>query len=233
MVGSVAILGTKSQKESSSSNDTNQSSQSSSSNETSSNSLSSDDELDSANSNNPNGNSILDVLSPGIPIISGDRGTENIGLAVFKGPYYIGKLSAIETLCYSLIENEVNNFTVCIDNPYDKEKKIYVSVSSLEPTYTKIDISKQTPEITVVLNLSAKTLTGQNDLNFSDAETLNKVNDSLKNYLTSIMKNYLYKTSREYNSDINSFYKIVKQKFLIISDYQKYNWKDKYSRSRI
>ena len=120
-----------------------------------------------------------------------------------------------------------------IDNPYDKEKKIYVSVSSLEPTYTKIDISKQTPEITVVLNLSAKTLTGQNDLNFSDAETLNKVNDSLKNYLTSIMKNYLYKTSREYNSDINSFYKIVKQKFLIISDYQKYNWKDKYSRSRI
>ena len=47
------------------------------------------------------------------------------------------------------------------------------------------------------------------------------------------MKNYLYKTSREYNSDINSFYKIVKQKFLIISDYQKYNWKDKYSRNRI
>ena len=170
----------------------------------------------------------LDSISQGESIVDGDRGTENIGLAVFNQDKYIGTLSAIDTLCYTLIEEEVDSFSVLLPNPFDETKKIDVSVSSLKPAYTKIDISNDTPIITLKLNLTAKALTGQTNLNYSDKNTLNAVNESLKTYLTAKLKDYLYKTSREYKCDLNGFFRVIKHKFLTVTDYENYNWKEKY-----
>lgn len=225
--GAVAILGTKSKGglQNSSSNQDNSSSQNTSSEN---NTVSEQTSKQNISTDNSTIDSYLDNISPGVSIVEGDRGTENIGLAVFKDNDYIGKLSAIETLCYTLIKEEVDNFSVCIDNPFEENKKIDISVSSLEPTYTEIDISKENPLITIKLNLTAKALTGQDSLNFSNKETLIKINESLKNYLTSKMKDFLYKTSKEYKCDINEFYRLVRKKFLTIPEYKNYNWKEKY-----
>lgn len=218
--GAVAILGTQSV----SSTKESSSSKTDSDNE---NSMSKE-QSSSENTNATNKDVNLDSLSPGESIVDGDRGTENIGLAVFKNNNYIGKLSAIETLCYTLIEEEVDNFSVSIDSPFEENKKINLSVSSLEPAYTKVDISDKNPNITIKMNLTAKTLNGQENLNFSDKETLTKINESFQNYLSSKMKDFLYKTSKDYNCDINGFYRLVKQKFLTIQEYENYNWEEKY-----
>ena len=45
------------------------------------------------------------------------------------------------------------------------------------------------------------------------------------------MKNFLYKTSKEYGCDINCFYRIVKQKFLTIPEYDNYNWEEMYKKA--
>ena len=216
--GAVAILGTKSKsanKNSSSQEEENTSKDSSQSQE----------------ENTSKSNSTLESIAPGENIVEGDRGTENIGLAVFNKDKYIGNLSAIETLCYTLIEEEVDNFSVCIDHPTNPDKKIDVSVSSLEPNNVKVDISKDNPIITIKLNLTAKALTGQNSLDFSDKDTLNSVNSALKEFLTSKMKDFLYKTSKEYGCDINGFYRLVKQKFLTIPEYDNYNWEEMYKKA--
>ena len=236
--GAVAILGTKSKssKKNSQSEEENTSKDSSQSQEenTSKEGSQSQEENTSKESsqsqeeNTSKSNSTLESIAPGENIVEGDRGTENIGLAVFNKDKYIGNLSAIETLCYTLIEEEVDNFTVCIDSPTNSDKKIDLSVSSLEPAHTKVDISKDNPIITINLNLTAKALTGQTSLDFSDKSTLTTVNTALKTCLTSQMKAFLYKTSREYGCDINGFYRLVKQKFLTIPNYNNYNWKDKY-----
>ena len=39
---------------------------------------------------------------------------------------------------------------------------------------------------------------------------------------------YLYKTSKEYNSDIECFYKIAKKEFLTNTNLDNYNWEEKY-----
>lgn len=243
--GAVAILGTKSKNESqsNSSNKKNSissdgSSQNNTSNDESSlNSTNNDSETNDTSSNTStqsthleksSDNSSLDNLSPGFSIVDGDRGTENIGLAVFKDDKYIDKLSAIDTLCYSLIENAVDTFNICINNPFEENKKIDISVSSLEPAYTNINLSKDVPVITIKLNLTGKTLTGQENLHISDSSTLTKINDSMKDYLSSKMKDYLYKTSRNYKCDLNGFNKLAKQKFLTIPDYTNYDWNEKY-----
>ena len=210
--GAVAILGTKSK---------------------SANKNSSSQEEDTSNSTKQevSNNTSLESIATGENIVEGDRGTENIGLAVFNKDKYIGNLSAIETLCYTLIKEEVDNFSVCIDHPTNPDKKIDVSVSSLEPNNVKVDISKDNPIITIKLNLTAKALTGQNSLDFSDKDTLNSVNSALKEFLTSKMKDFLYNTSKEYGCDINGFYRLVKQKFLTIPEYDNYNWKEMYKKA--
>ena len=232
--GAVAILGNKSKssKENSSSqsntaqNSTTQESSMESSN--SQNETSNETNQESISNQSSQNNSSLESIAPGETIVEGDRGTENIGLAVFNKDKYIGNLSAIETLCYTLIEEEVDNFSVCIDNPSVPDKKIDLSVSSLEPAHTKVDISNGNPVLTIKFNLTAKALTGQNSLDFSDKDTLNSVNVALKDFLTSKMKDFLYKTSREYKCDINGFYRLVKQQFLTIPEYENYNWEEKY-----
>ena len=45
------------------------------------------------------------------------------------------------------------------------------------------------------------------------------------------MKDFLYKTSKEYGCDINGFYRLVKQKFLTIPEYDNYNWKEMYKKA--
>lgn len=210
--GSVAILGTKSKS-------------------SKKNSSSQEENTSNSTKQEVSNNTSLESIATGENIVEGDRGTENIGLAVFNKDKYIGNLSAIETLCYTLIEEEVDNFSVCIDHPTNPDKKIDVSVSSLEPTNVKVDISKDNPIITIKLNLTAKALTGQNSLDFSDKDTLNSVNSALKEFLTSKMKDFLYKTSKVYGCDINGFYRLVKQKFLTIPEYDNYNWEEMYKKA--
>ena len=210
--GAVAILGTKSKS-------------------ANKNSSSQEEDTSKSTKQEVSNNTSLESIATGENIVEGDRGTENIGLAVFNKDKYIGNLSAIETLCYTLIKEEVDNFSICIDHPTNPDKKIDVSVSSLEPNNVKVDISKDNPIITIKLNLTAKALTGQNSLDFSDKDTLNSVNSALKEFLTSKMKDFLYKTSKEYGCDINGFYRLVKQKFLTIPEYDNYNWEEMYKKA--
>lgn len=178
--------------------------------------------------NTSTNNTTEDLIIPDESIVEGDRGTENIGLCVFKDDKYVGDLSALETLCYSLLEDEVDNFLVSIDSPFSENQKIDISVDSLSSSFIDVDTSGENPIINIKINLRAKTLTGQDKLDYSDTETLKQLNYSLKDYLSSQITNYLYKTSKEYKSDINQFYRIAKSKFITISDFKNYNWTQKY-----
>lgn len=178
--------------------------------------------------NTSTNNTTEDLIIPDESIVEGDRGTENIGLCVFKDDKYVGDLSALETLCYSLLEDEVDNFLVSIDNPFYENQKIDISVDSLSSSSIDVDTSGENPIINIKINLRAKALTGQDKLDYSDTKTLKQLNSSLKDYLSSQITNYLYKTSREYKSDINQFYRVARRKFTTITDFENYNWEQKY-----
>lgn len=231
-VGSTAILGTISK---SSNNSSSQSSNSSSSDgESSGNSSSSQESSSGGEENSSEGlenitnASEVENLNSGEPTIKGDRGTENIGLCVFKDGIYIGDLSPIETLCYSMIKDEVDNFLVNIDNPFDSESKVGISIDALSSSQISVDTSKSFPKIKIKFNLTAKAATGLDKLDYSDKNTINTLNGALKEYLTSQLSNYLYKTSKEFKVDINGFDKMAKIKFLTTKDYEDYNWAQKY-----
>ena len=161
-------------------------------------------------------------------IIEGDRGAENMGLAVFKDDKYVGDLSTIETLCYSLIKDEVDNFIITITSPFNESQKIDIKVGDLSQLDTDIDLSSGKPVINIKFNLNAEIINSIESQNQSYDETLEKLDLALKDYLSNEFKTYLYKTSREYKSDINEFYRIAKRQFLTNSDFFFYFWATKY-----
>lgn len=226
-VGSTAILGTIS----GSSEDSSEQKSSSSEGESSESSSSSSKSESSDETSNVTNASTVEDLDSGEPTIDGDRGTENIGLCVFKNDIYIGDLTPMETLCYSLLKDEVDNFLVTIPNPFDENTKISISVDALSSTQISIDTSSDNPKIKITFNLTAKATTGIDKLNYSDFQVIDTLNSALKDYLSTQISNYLYKTSKEFKVDINRFDKIVKRNFLTTQDYQNYNWGQKYENS--
>lgn len=139
-----------------------------------------------------------------------------------------GTLSAEETLCYALLKDEVDKFLVSIDNPFEQNKKIDVSVVALSSSKLDIDVKNDKPKINVKLNLRGKVISEPDNLSLSYDETLDKLNAIFKDSLSKKITNYLYKTSKEYDSDINEFYRTAKRKFKTTSDFDNYNWAQKY-----
>lgn len=214
-VGSVAILGTLSPNYTK-----NQSNSGSSNEEQSSENQSSETEQNNTPDTSEN-------MPPDEKITKGDHGVENIGLCAFKNDKYLGNLTALETLSYSLIKDEVDNFTVTMDNPFDPNKKIDISVESLSSTNISVE-TKDSPIINIDINLTGKVLNGLDQLDFSRSDTLIKLNDSLKKYLNDQILAYLNKTSKEFKSDLNGFNKYAKKNFYTVSDFADYNWSQKY-----
>ena len=228
--GNLAILGSINPKLSSSSSE-NDSKNSGESSKDSSNNSSEDKE----SNDKPNNNiSISNILSGNAPI-QGERGTENIGLAVLKEGKYIGNLTAADTLCHTLISGEVNSFLLTINN---KEiYKDYIDISLFENTPAKVivKIENDTPIIIIKLELIGrisgikKGINYSNESNNINLDELSKaVNKQLKNYLIT----YLNKTSSEYKCDIDYFYNLAKRNFLTLNDWQEYDWASKYENSK-
>lgn len=160
--------------------------------------------------------------------ITGDRGTENIGLAIFKKDKLVGELSAIETLCHSLITGKTNSFLISIPNPENTEKNIDISVSDVKDENVDIDISNGSPYVYLNLKLDARILSIENNKNYLESNYLNMVSENASKYLEERITEYLYKTSTELNSCVDNFYPHVIGKFLTFEDWKAYNWTSNY-----
>ena len=76
-----------------------------------------------SNASNPNASSISTIKSTNTTF-SGQENSENLGVAVFKDDKLIGELTALETLCLSIIQGEVDSFLISIENPDNREETI-------------------------------------------------------------------------------------------------------------
>ena len=173
-----------------------------------------------------------DDITAGDSPITGERDTENIGLAVFKDDKYVGDLTAIETLYHSLIDNKVNSFLLTIDAPNNIGKKLDIHLSQVMPSDVKIDISNDIPIINVDIYVNGKIFTIIKDLNYSDDKLLEDISNSVSENLEKNILSYLNKTSSSFKCDIDCFYKSAKKNFLTFDEWNKYDWVSKYQSAK-
>ena len=181
-----------------------------------------------------NNNNLSQVVSGSAPIL-GERGTENIGLAVLKDGIYRGDLTAIDTLCHTLIKGEVNSFLLTINNTEIYKNYIDVSLYENTPPKITVNISENEPVINIKIKLVGRISNLKDGINYSNESTnlnLNEISDAVNKSLEGYIYDYLKKTSSEFKCDIDYFYNYAKRNFKTISDWRNYDWGSKYEKSK-
>ena len=163
--------------------------------------------------------------------LSGQSTAENTGLAVFKDDALIGELNSIETLCFSIIRNNVDGFLVSVPNPNKANSYIDLHVTPLISPKVKVNIVNGTPYIQLDCTFTGRIYSIESGADYLDANMLTQISNSCNSYLESILTKYLYKTSKALNSDINGFGKSARKNFLTLEQFYDYNWREKYKDS--
>lgn len=238
-IGCTAILGgvnmssVKEKAKDSSSSSGDSGSSSSTGMETGSNS--SDNTNTSSNNTSTTSPQISEVLpqniSAGKSSITGERGTENIGLAVFSDYKYVGNLTALETLCHSILNCEVDTFVYTIEDPKNLGTYIDFNLVKSSPPKIKVNIVDNVPNITIDIKISGRILSLSPNSDYTREDTLNTLSNQVSESLKSNFNDYVNKVSRDYKVDIDSFYKIAKKNFKTTSEWKNFDWKAKFTNS--
>lgn len=182
----------------------------------------------------PDNNTPLSQMISGNAPILGERGTENIGLAVIKDGIYLGDLTAEDTLCHTLISGEVNSFLLTINNTEIYEN--YLDIELFENMSPKISVETQNgnPKINIDIKLIGRISGIKDGINYSDEPSnldLDKISSVTENTIKSYLTNYLNKTSTKFKCDIDYFYNYAKRGFFTVQDWKNYDWETKYQNS--
>ena len=163
--------------------------------------------------------------------LSGQSTAENTGLAVFKDDVLVGELNSIETLCFSIIRNQVDGFLISVPNPNKANSYIDLHVTPLVSPKIDVNISNGTPYITIDCRFTGRIYSMEDSADYLNDNMLNQISNSCNSYLESILTEYLYKTAKALNSDINGFGKVAREHFFTFFDFYDYNWGEKYKDS--
>ena len=163
--------------------------------------------------------------------LSGKITSENIGMAVFKGDKLVGELNSIETLSFLATRNEISSFLVSVPDPNDSSSYIDIYLTPIIDSRINVDFVNGSPYIKVSYSFTGRIYSMKANSNYLDDAVLDKISDSCSNYLETVFSNYLYKTSKDLESDINGFGKNAKNKFLTTQDFENYDWLEHYSDS--
>lgn len=169
-------------------------------------------------------------LTAGSSSVTGKRGTENFGIAVFDKDVLCGELTAVESMCHLLITNELDSCIVSIDNPFSKEEspKTELHLFPSKKSEVKLDIKDNKPYISIKLSLEADIMTLDKGIDYETNEVISKISNATKDYLKEQMNNYLNKVSKEYNVDIDHFCTKGPAHFSTISEWENFNWNEKF-----
>lgn len=160
--------------------------------------------------------------------IEGENGSENIGIAAFKEDKLVGELCALESVSFLTIRNEIDRFLVSVPDPNDASAYIDIYLTPKEATNISIDTSSPSPYIKVKTGFSGRIYSMSNNAKYLEPDMLNNISESCNKYLEAVLTDYLYKTAKEFKSDINGFGKYALNNFFTTQDFDDYNWSTNY-----
>ena len=163
--------------------------------------------------------------------ITGENGAENIGVAVFKGSQLVGELNALETIAFLNIKNDLDRFLISVPDPQNDNNYLDIYLTPTRSTNIQIDTSNQTPYIKIKCEFSGRIYSMSENSKYLSPEVLDSISNSCNSYLESIFSDYLYKTTKDFNSDINGLGKCALKNFFTTAQYDDYNWQENYKNS--
>lgn len=156
---------------------------------------------------------------------------ETFGTAVFRNDKLVGELSGLETICFLLISDKIETCTISVPSPFETNSEIDLSIRKSKSPKIKVDIINGTPYISVDLFLEAHGLTLNETVDYTSLKDVTSLQNSAQQYIKLQVTNLLYKTSKDFNSDISGFGKYALSKYLTWNEWENSNWTDNYKNS--
>ena len=156
---------------------------------------------------------------------------ENMGLAVFYDDRLVGELSGMECLCHLIVLDKFESSTIAAPNPYNQESVISLYITADKSPNISVELINGTPYIECNISLDANILSLDENLDYSDKNTLNTIEEYANSHLEKSMLAYLYKTSKEFKSDIDNFGTHVTKNYLTWDEWIESDWLYNYQNS--
>ena len=160
--------------------------------------------------------------------IFGKRGSENIGLAAFRDDKLVGELNASECMAFLNMTNKAQGFFIAIPDPEVENNYLDIYMSPTNTAKIAVKIANGTPYIKLSFYFSGRIYSVDANKQYLDEKKLETISAVCNSYLESTFSDYLYKTSKEFKSDINEFGKYALSLFLTTQDFNNYNWNENY-----
>ncbi len=147
------------------------------------------------------------------------------------GDKLVGELDNVETLCHLIITNKLENATVIIPNPFDFNSTISVYINLNKKTENDVSFINGYPYIECNVNISGDILSIDESVDLTDPSALQTINSYVNTYLEDNITSYLYKTAKEFKSDIANFGQYVLPKYATWEDWIASDWLNNYQNS--
>ena len=155
--------------------------------------------------------------------------SETMGMGVFNDDKMVGEMNGIESELYNIVNG---TFQYSYDTFYsDKtpDKPMVVMVQQYKKPSVKVETSSDSPKIKLKVSLEGNLVASPDD--YLVESDIYNFEVSLENYVQEAVKKFLYKTSREFGTDIVGFGSYAKRNFFEYSDFENYDWKEAYKKA--
>ena len=156
---------------------------------------------------------------------------ENMGIAVFYNDRLVGELSGMECLSHLILIDYFKSATISTPNPYNQESVISLYITADKSPDISVELINGTPYIDCNVSLDANILSLDENLDYSDEKTLNTIKEYASSYLEQSISSYLYKTSKEFHSDIGNFGCYISKNYLTWDEWIESDWLYNYQNS--
>lgn len=143
----------------------------------------------------------------------------------------VGELNSTETICFCTIKNKINSFLITINDPFDNNNYLDITIFPKYNFKAKVNIINGSPFIEANCKFEGKITSMKSNSNYLSNEKLTIISESANSYLKSIFNDYLYKTSKDFNSDINGFGKFCLNNYETMKDQLDFKWLSNYKNS--
>lgn len=154
-----------------------------------------------------------------------DQVVQTAGIAVFKDEYMIGHIDAPSSIAHLIVKKDLNECNLTIDSPFEENEKIDLELNLYKKTDINIDLINETPFICIDVYPEAYISSSGKKFDYISLDNISLVENATNKYLTTLLKNYLYNISKNFNSDIIGFGCLYKSKFLTEEEFDKIEWK--------
>lgn len=163
--------------------------------------------------------------------IESSNSVETFGTAVFYDDKLVGELDGMETICHLIVTDNLESCILPIPDPFNINSNVDLRIDKKRAPDIDVQLVNGTPYISIEVYLEGIGLSLDESTNYNSSEDIKVLNTYAEEYLKLQLIDYLYKTSKEFNSDISGFGKYMLSQYLTWDEWLNSNWLENYKNS--